>query len=149
MFKSMFGAGKKSGKSVAQARGRAASRPQAVHENEQAKRIRSLKARNLRKAEIRAAIEQVGPFLRPDISGLVAEAKVAHKTQAPEDAQSLVHRALKLKGAAGIVDETFAHSARRYIALAIMRSLLEDRESPAFPDHSGQESPKKAGKQPK
>lgn len=141
MFKSLFGWKKKSGKSVAQTRGRRPAKPVQTTDDAQARRIEALKAKNIRKAAISAAIDQVGPFQRPDIETLMAEARTAHKSKSPAEAKDLIHRALKLKGAAGIVDETFDHPARKYIALAIMRGLLEGQANPDEPLESGEKSP--------
>ncbi len=149
MFKSLFGGRKKRGKSVVQERGRAASKPPESNEDAQARRIKALKAKNLRKAEIKAAVDHAGPFQRPDVEGLVTEARSAHEQKSPAEAREMVHRALKLKGAAGIVDETLAHPARRYIALAIMRGLLEEGESAREPLDPAPKSPEKSEKPPK
>jgi hypothetical protein len=99
MFKSLFGSGKKRAKSVQdiRARGTRSGGDGTVQEQ----RIRAKRQKNIRTAEIAAAIDAAGPFARPDISALVDEARAAHKTRTPDEAKAIVDRALRLTGQQG------------------------------------------------
>lgn len=144
MFKSLFGSGKKRAKSVQdiRARGTRSGGDGTVQEQ----RIRAKRQKNIRTAEIAAAIDAAGPFARPDISALVDEARAAHKTRTPDEAKAIVDRALRLKGAAGIVDETLHHPARRHIGLAVIRGLLEQGPDADQSGETGQKAAEKSGK---
>ncbi len=94
-------------------------------------RIKARRAKNLRMADIKAALSKAGPVERPDISGAVDVAKAAARDLSIEDRKAAIDRALRLKGSARVIDDTLADPAWRYVALAIVRGLLE--EGPADP----------------
>lgn len=153
MFKFLFGdkgqvgqagqAGKsgRPGKSVNQVRGRkgrpaSVSRLTAPKQSVEAEdrldaRIKDRRARNLRLAEAKAALESAGHIPKPDIAGAIHDVK--HQVKAglsiadgPEQ-KAVIERALRLKAAATTIDEALHHPAWRYVAMAVIRGQLEDK----------------------
>ena len=146
MLKFLFGGKKNRKKSVNDVRRKKA--PRVESQSSQAPdledRIKARRARNLRMADIRAALAQAGPIERPDVSGAVEVAKAATKDLSQAERKTAIDRALRLKGSARVIDETLADPAWRYVALAIVRGLLE--EAPDNPAKSSPKAPAAKGK---
>ena len=128
MFKWLLGGRKKAGKSVNEVRGRPTRSSPPADPLEA--RIRARRAQNLRMADIKAALTSAGHVPKPDISGALFDARHAAKGGKIEACRDMVDHALMLKGSKSVIDETMVHPARRYIALAIIRGLLEDKPEP-------------------
>lgn len=129
MLKWLFNGRKKASKSVNEVRGRPArSKPPADPLDA---RIKARRAQNLRMADIKAALATADHVPKPDISGALFDAKHAAKGGKLGACRDMVDHALMLKGSKQVIDETMVHPARRYIALAIIRGLLEDRPEPS------------------
>ncbi len=131
MLKALFGKKKRSGKSVNEVRGRKGAKskkPPTGPEPGLEARIQARRAKTKRMADIRAQMAKAGHFERPDIAGAVDVAKSVTAEEGGEDQAVVIERALRLKGSARVIDETLAHPSWRYVALAIVRGLLEERE---------------------
>ena len=77
-------------------------------------------------ADVKGAMASAGYIASPDIAGAVEVAKALPADSTKEERAATIDRALRLKGSARVVDETMAHPAWRYVALAIVRGLLEE-----------------------
>ncbi len=124
MFKSLFGGKKKVGKSVNEVRGRP-KRTQTVTDPLE-ERIKARRARSLCIAEAKAAFSAAGRGAQPDIAGAVDAAKNAIQGATLTACRSEVDRALVLKGSERVIGETLSHPLRQYLALAVVRGLLEE-----------------------
>ncbi|NKB45785.1 MAG: hypothetical protein GKS03_16085 [Alphaproteobacteria bacterium] len=82
-------------------------------------------------ADIKAALKTADHVPKPDISGALFDAKHAVKGGNLGDCRDMVDHALMLQGSKRVIDETMLHPARRYIALAIVRGLLEEKPQPS------------------
>ena len=130
MLKWLFGGRKKAGKSVNQVRGRSTKQPEDPLEA----RIKARRAQNLRMADIKAALASADHVPKPDISGALFDAKHAAKGGDMAGCRDMVDHALMLKGSKQVIDDAMAHPARRYIAMAVIRGLLEDKPEGAARD---------------
>lgn len=151
MLKFLLGSKKRQGKSVNDLRNKrkGAPVPQAEQGGLEA-RIKARKAKNLKMADVRAALASAGPIDRPDIAGAIDVAKAVTVEDGALPTAEAIDRALRLKGSARVIDETLAHPAWRYVALAIVRGLLEDggeagasRDGPVKPRDSAKNGPKR------
>lgn len=124
MLNWLFGGRKKAGKSVNEVRRRPHRSRQPTDPLDA--RIKARRAQNLRMADIKAALASADHVPKPDISGALFDAKHAAKGGNLVDCRDMVDHALTLKGSKSVIDETMVHPARRYIALAIIRGLLEE-----------------------
>ena len=126
MFKALFLHKKTASMSVNEVRGRKGS-PE-PGQNQLEARIRARRALNLRTADIKATLAAAGSSVTlPDVAGAVLAVQNSLKDAAPEMRQAIIHRALMLKGSQRIINETLTHPLRRYIALAVIRGLLDDK----------------------
>ena len=146
MLKFLFGGKKNRKKSVNDVRRKKAPQvePQSSQAPDLEDRIKARRARNLRMADIKAALAQAGPIERPDISGAIEVAKAATKDLCQAERKAAIDRALRLKGSARVIDETLADPAWRYVALAIVRGLME--EAPDTPSKSSRKAQAAKGK---
>lgn len=129
MLKSLFGGKKRRGKSVNHVRGqKPRKKEQGLGGNAGGldARIKARRAKNLKMADVKAALESAGYIPKPDIGGAVDLAKAIPDEAGKKEHGAAIDRALRLKGSARIIDETLAHPTWRYVALAIVRGLLED-----------------------
>jgi len=130
MLKSLFGGKKRRAKSVNGIRttkkkvnsGHIVSR-----DIERTSRVRGQKAGNLKQREIKAAlVDAVGRVPRPDISDAIDAAKALAMDSDPKEHKAALEHALRLKQSVRVIDEALAHPARCYLAMAVIRSLLEE-----------------------
>lgn len=124
MFRALFGGKKKTGKSVNEVRGRPSRA--AKDSDPLDDRIRVRRNRTLRLAEAKAAYAAAKHVARPDIAGAISLAQNAAVGASLRECQAEIDRALRLKGSQRAIAETFAHPLRQYLALAVIRGLLEE-----------------------
>lgn len=124
MLRSLFGGKKKAGKSVNEVRGRPKRAQQATDPLEE--RIKARRARSLCMAEAKAVFAAAGRGVQPDIAGAVDHAKNAVQGANLNECRAEIDRALMLKGSQRAINETLSHPLRQYIALAVVRGLLEE-----------------------
>lgn len=129
MLKSLFGGKKRKGKSVNDIRKTKKAVPKRPAEGQEADldaRIKARKAKNLRHGEIKAALAGASPIPRPDIAGAINAAKALSADSDLKANKAAIDRALRLNGSARVIDEAMTHPAWRYVAMAVIRGLLEE-----------------------
>lgn len=146
MLRSLFGGKKKAGKSVNEVRGRPKRTQKAADPLEQ--RIKARRARSLCMAEAKAAFASAGRGAQPDIAGAVGAAKNAVEGATLTACRPEVDRALTLKGSQRLIDETLSHPLRQYLALAVVRGLLEEGQKQGVSAGSAAQKPRKTQRKP-
>ena len=153
MLKFLFGGKKRKAKSVNDIRAGKPGRPSSNAEGNSPDldaRIKARKAKNMRMADVKAALASAGYIARPDISGAIQLAKgLSAELEKRADSgvrqsgehKAAIDRALRLKGSARVIDEALTHPAWRYVAMAIIRGHLEERAADEISDADG---PRKA-----
>ncbi|MFL2769558.1 MAG: hypothetical protein ACJZ9F_00975 [Rhodospirillaceae bacterium] len=135
MRKSLFGGKKRSAKSINDIRNtrkKVNSGDIVSRGIDHSGRVKAKKVSNLKQVEIKAALaDAIGGVPRPDIPGAIGAAKALLVNSDPKEYKAALNHALRLKQSVKVIDEALAHPARRYLAMAVIRSLLEEaRPSP-------------------
>lgn len=131
MLKGLFGGKKKRSKSVNDIRKRKRGGAKSPMDSDNAgfeATINARREKNKRITNIRTEMAKAGHFERPDVDGAVAVARSVVGPSAGVEQAAAINRALRLKGSARVIDDTLAHPSLRYLALAIIRGLLEENE---------------------
>lgn len=126
MLRALFGGKKKTSKSVNDVRGRSAQESKSHDPLDD--RIKARRSRNHRLVEAKAAFAAAEHVPKPDIAGAISVAQKAAARTSLRDCRAEVDRALRLKGSQRVIGETLGHPLRQYLALAVIRGLLEDGE---------------------
>ena len=127
MLRALFGGKKKTGKSVNDVRGRSAQESKSQGPLDD--RIKARRSRNLRLVEAKAAFAAAERVPKPDIAGAISLAQKAAAGTSLRACRAEIDRALRLKGSQRVIGETLSHPLRQYLALAVIRGLLEDGEA--------------------